>query len=41
MIQNRLNNNGHIDDSYRLDFIKQKTTTEIKKEQATALNLFE
>ena len=41
MIQDRLNNNGQIDDSYRLEFTKQKNGTETKRGQGVTLNLFQ
>lgn len=41
MILDRLDNNGTIDVSYRLDFIKQKNGHETKNEQVKMLNLFE
>lgn len=40
MIVDRLNNNGHIKDDYRLDFIKNKKSIDIGYSQPQILNLF-
>jgi hypothetical protein len=41
MILDRLDNNGVINENYRLDFIKQKNEVEKTKKQAKMLNLFD